>query len=122
MLFFALLVALRATTCAQAADVAKTNPMKVYMHYMPWFETPASWAEPTGAIHWKMNTRNPNIVDAAGKRQIASHYYPKIGPYDSSDPDVIEYHMLLDEVLGRRRHSDRLVWRRRAPTATSAVC
>ena len=20
--------------------VPKTNPMKVYMHYMPWFETP----------------------------------------------------------------------------------
>ena len=47
-----------------------------------------------------MNTQNPNMVDASGKRQIASHYYPKIGPYDSSDPNVIEYHLLLMKYAG----------------------
>ena len=66
--------------------VAKTNPMKVYMHYMPWFETPATLGGSNWGYHWKFNNQNPNIVDAAGKRQIASHYYPKIGPYASSDP------------------------------------
>ena len=47
-----------------------------------------------------MNTQNPNIVDASGKRQIAAHYYPKIGPYDSTDSDVIEYHSLLMKYSG----------------------
>src|SRR3954468_23790455 len=88
---------------AQSVSVPKTNPVPVYMHYMPWFHTPASLGGTGGSDwgwHWKMNTQNPNIVDASGKRQIASHYYPKIGPYDSSDPDVIEYHSLLMKYSG----------------------
>ncbi len=83
--------------------MAKTNPTKVYMHYMPWFQTPASQGGTSGSQwgwHWRMNTQNPNIVDASGKRQIASHYYPKIGTYDSTDPDVLEYHMLLMKFAG----------------------
>ena len=74
--------------------------MKVYMHYMPWFETPATLGGNNWGYHWKFNNRNPNIVDATGKRQIASHYYPKIGPYASSDADVIEYHLLLMKLSG----------------------
>jgi hypothetical protein len=35
-----------------------------------------------------------------GKREIASHYHPLIGPYDSSDVDVIEYHLLLMKLAG----------------------
>lgn len=77
--------------------VSKTNPMKVYMHYMPWFQSkPVSgyWG-----THWKMKTKNPEII-TDGKREIASHYYPLIGPYDSKDPDVIEYHLLLMKYSG----------------------
>ena len=71
------------------------------MHYMPWFETPATSAEPNDwGYHWKFNNRNPNVVDANGRRQIASHYYPKIGPYASRDPHVIEYHLLLMKYAG----------------------
>lgn len=76
---------------------------KVYMHYMPWFQTPSSLGGTGGSSwgwHWKMNTQNPNVVDASGKRQIAALYYPKIGPYDSTDPDVIEYHSLLMKYSG----------------------
>jgi hypothetical protein len=47
-----------------------------------------------------MNTRNPNIIDANGHRQIASHYYPLIGPYASIDPAVVEYHLLLMKLSG----------------------
>jgi hypothetical protein len=94
----ALLLALPARS--QSVPVAKTNPMKVYMHYMPWFETPATLGGSNWGYHWKFNNQNPNIVDAAGKRQIASHYYPMIGPYASSDPHVIEYHMLLMKLSG----------------------
>ena len=85
---------------AQPSDVMKTNPMKVYMHYMPWFETPATLGGSSWGYHWRFNNRNPNIVDATGKRQIASHYYPLIGPYASRDPDVIEYHLLLMKLSG----------------------
>lgn len=82
------------------ASVVKTNPIQIYMHYMPWFQSkPVSgyWGS-----HWKMSNKNPDtIVDAeTGKRQIASHYYPLIGPYDSKDPDVIEYHLLLMKYAG----------------------
>src|SRR2546429_9272711 len=89
-----LLLMLPIPVLAQAA-VPKTNPMKVYAHYMPWFQSPLTLGPNNWGWHWKMNTRNPNVIDPNGQRQIASHYYPLIGPYDSTDPDVIEYHMLL---------------------------
>ena len=85
---------------AQPAPVQKTNALKVYMHYMPWFESPATLGGNDWGFHWEFNNRNPNIVDAQGKRQIASHYYPKIGPYASRDPHVIEYHLLLMKYAG----------------------
>lgn len=80
-------------------DVTKSNPMKVYVHYMPWFETPET-NNGTWGQHWTMATCNPDIQDANGKRQIASHYYPLIGPYASSDPDVLDYHLLLMKYAG----------------------
>src|SRR3982751_5346275 len=80
---------------AQTVAVSKTNPMPVYMHYMPWFQTPETLGGTTWGWHWTMNNRNPNVIAANGQRQIASRYYPLIGPYDSSNRDVIEYHMLL---------------------------
>ncbi|MFN8334426.1 MAG: glycoside hydrolase family 71/99-like protein [Cyclobacteriaceae bacterium] len=78
--------------------VVKTNPMQIYMHYMPWFQT-KSYSGYWGS-HWKMANQNPDIVDENGKHQIASHYYPLIGPYDSKDPDVVEYHLLLMKYAG----------------------
>jgi hypothetical protein len=99
--FAALLVFVSAGgIAAQPVDVAKTNPLKVYMHYMPWFETPATLGANKWGYHWRFRNRDPNIVDETGKRQIASHYYPKIGPYASSDRDVIEYHLLLMKLSG----------------------
>ncbi len=89
--------------CGQSVPVAKSNPTKVYMHYMPWFQTPGSLGGTGGSQwgwHWRMNTQNPSIIDGNGKRQIAAHFYPKIGPYDSSDPNVLEYHMLLLKYSG----------------------
>jgi glycoprotein endo-alpha-1,2-mannosidase len=77
--------------------VEKTNSAAIYMHYMPWFqskEISGFWGS-----HWRMNTANPDIIED-GQRQIASHYYPLIGPYDSKDPDVIEYHLLLMKYVG----------------------
>src|SRR5881409_3796505 len=33
-------------------------------------------------------------------KDIASTYYPAIGPYDVTDPDVAEYHVLLARAAG----------------------
>lgn len=47
-----------------------------------------------------MNHFDPDRVGSDGRREIASRHYPLIGPYDSSDPDVLEYHTLLMKVAG----------------------
>ncbi len=47
-----------------------------------------------------MNHFDPEKMTAAGERQIASWYYPLIGPYDSCDPAVLEYHVLLMKLAG----------------------
>jgi hypothetical protein len=56
------------------------------VHYMPWFQ--AKPYNATWGWHWTMNHYNPTTIDGQGRRAIASHYYPLIGPYDSRDPDV----------------------------------
>lgn len=80
--------------------VSKTNPMKLYVHYMPWFETPETSSDQKWGQHWTMATKNPDNIDANGKREIASYFYPLIGPYASSDEAVIEYHLLLMKYSG----------------------
>jgi len=85
-------------TAFSQADETFDKP--VYMHYMPWFDTQdynTNWG-----IHWTMANKNPNIIvdDVTGEREIASHFYPLIGAYDSQDPDVIEYHLLLMKYSG----------------------
>jgi len=64
---------------------------------MPWFE-----AKPKShgwGWHWTMDTFNPDRTKN-GRRQIAAHYYPLCEPYDSGDPAVIEYHLLLMKLAG----------------------
>jgi hypothetical protein len=80
--------------------VPKTASQKVYVHMMPWFETPATSTDGAWGIHWTMANQSPNIVDSTGRRQIASYYYPEIGPYASGDRDVIEYQLLLMKYAG----------------------
>lgn len=78
-------------------DVAPKRPL-ILAHYMPWFE-----AKPTGKVwgwHWTMGHFDPDQSDREGRRRIASHTYPLIGPYNSADPDVLEYHTLLMKVAG----------------------
>lgn len=80
---------------ARSAEPA-ARPL-VVAHYMPWFA--AKPFSPQWGWHWTMNAFDPDQV-TAGKRQIASHYTPLIGPYDSGDPAVIEYHLLLMKLAG----------------------
>lgn len=80
--------------------VTKTNDTKIYMHYMPWFETKESSPDHQWGYHWKMSNKSPDIMDANGRREIASHYYPLIGPYHSGDKEVIENHLLMMKYAG----------------------
>jgi hypothetical protein len=90
---------------AQGLPVPKTNPIPVYVQFMPWFQTPTSLGGTLPGTewgtHWTMANQNPNVINpTTGLREIASNYYPLIGPYDSSNQYVIEYQMLLMKVSG----------------------
>jgi hypothetical protein len=83
---------------AGETDAPCAAPKPVLVHYMPWFV-----AEPYSSSwgwHWTMNYFNPNATNSSGEREIASWYYPLIGPYDSLDPVVLEYHVLLMKLAG----------------------
>ena len=48
-----------------------------------------------------MNYFHPNVINPTnGEPEIASWYHPLIGPYDSLDPAVLEYHVLLMKLAG----------------------
>jgi len=77
---------------------AAPAPKPVLAHYMPWYVAKpysSSWG-----WHWTMNHYNPDNVGPDGRRAIAGWYYPAIGPYDSADPAVLEYHVLLMKLAG----------------------
>ena len=76
---------------------ATRSPTRILAHYMPWYE--AKPHSPHWGWHWTMGVFDPESKKA-GKPAIASHYRPLIGPYDSGDPDVIEYHALLMKLAG----------------------
>jgi hypothetical protein len=93
LLLMALVAFILATTETRGAA---SKDLMVY--YMPWYT--AKPCSDSWGWHWTMNHFNPDEVNAAGQRQIASWYYPLIGPYDSSDPAVLEYHVLLMKLAG----------------------
>ncbi len=85
--------------------VELTGPPLIVAHYMPWYQTPqvsGSWR------HWQVNEPHilkrywhfPDRRNRDKLRDIASVYYPAIGPYDSADPDLCEYHILLAKLSG----------------------
>lgn len=89
-------LAVLAFTWLSATCDGLCKPLLVY--YMPWY-----MAKPYSSDwgwHWTMNHFNPDSINASGERQIASWYYPLIGPYDSADPAVLEYHVLLMKLTG----------------------
>ncbi len=80
---------------ADAAAPAR-HPL-LLAHMMPWFE--ARPTSPHWGWHWTMNHFDPDR-EKDGRREIASHFYPLIGPYDSGDPWVIEYQLLTMKRAG----------------------
>ena len=73
-------------------------PKLLLVHYRPWFV--AKPYSDNWGWHWTMDHFDPDHIDASGQRQIASWYRPLIGPYDSADPAVVEYHVLLMKLSG----------------------
>lgn len=91
--------------CAFAQEAAESSVLAasrnssplILAHYMPWY-TAKPFSDQWG-WHWTMNHFDPE-KELQGKRQIASKYHPLIGPYDSGDPYVLEYHLLLMKLAG----------------------
>lgn len=84
-------------TSTRAMKKTSKSGRKIYVHYMPWFqslEIDGYWGQ-----HWTMTNKNPEIK-SMGKREIASHYYPLIGPYSTNDRDLQQYHLLLMKLCG----------------------
>ena len=75
-----------------------SSDVKIIVHYMPWYQTPS--VSGYWGWHWTMNHFNPTKFDGEGHREIASHYYPLTGPYDSQDDDLLEYQVLLMKLSG----------------------
>ena len=78
--------------------LADQPDQQILVHYMPWYTADAEQNQ--FGWHWTMNHFDPTKVNDGGKREIASHHYPQIGPYDSGDPHVLEYHVLLMKLSG----------------------
>jgi glycosyl hydrolase family 99/dockerin type I repeat protein/glycosyl transferase family WbsX len=73
----------------------RVSPPYLMVHYMPWFVTAEKSGNGTWDGHWTMGNRDPSTILPNGQRDIAAHYYPLTGPYDSKDPHILEYHTLL---------------------------
>ncbi|MEJ5237928.1 MAG: glycoside hydrolase family 71/99-like protein [Limisphaera sp.] len=94
---------MRVFRCGLASMLLHVSPLSageklLLAHYMPWYTAPpisSQWG-----WHWTMGHFNPDQQDAEGRRQIASWYYPLTGPYDSADPVVLEYQVLLMKLAG----------------------
>src|ERR1039457_696635 len=67
------------------------------VHYMPWFQ--AKPKHSAWGWHWTMNARSPD-VKIHGTPEVASHYHPLIGLYDSDDGAVLEYQAQLMKLAG----------------------
>ena len=77
---------------------AQDEQPQVFAHYMPWFESKpvtGNWG-----YHWTMNHFDPDTVRWNGKREVAANDYPLLGLYDSSDPAVLECHVLQMKMAG----------------------
>jgi len=66
----------------------------VLAHYMPWFQK--------YGYHWQEGSArfDPAQIFPNGRANIASHYYPLTGNYDSADTDVLEYQLSLMKMAG----------------------
>ncbi len=74
---------LAAASLGRSLDQAPALLPAVQIFYYGWYEAPEIGER---YDHWNQNQRIP-------PEDIASSFYPKLGPYSSLDPKVIEQHM-----------------------------
>ena len=92
------------TSCGQRKQPTpgpETARKTLMAHYMPWFTTPAISGQWSG--HWtgfQPPQHHPDQSTTNSMADIWSHYHPLIGLYDSSDPDVLECHLLQMKLAG----------------------
>jgi hypothetical protein len=73
------------------ASLSLAGPL-VLVHTMPWYESkPVSgkWG-----WHWTMNKTDPD------NGELATHYRPLLGAYDSNDPQTVDCQVLLMKLAG----------------------
>ncbi|MEC7862418.1 MAG: glycoside hydrolase family 71/99-like protein [Verrucomicrobiota bacterium] len=70
----------------------------IMVHYMPWYASKSVSGQ--WGWHWTMGHFKPDNLGSKGKRELASHYRPLIGAYDSNDPDLLECQVLLMKFAG----------------------
>jgi hypothetical protein len=73
--------------------VSLATPRLILAHYMPWYAAKPFRQE--WGWHWTMGKFDVDKPD-----ELASQFRPMIGPYDSQDPDVIEYQLLTMKTAG----------------------
>lgn len=86
-----------------AAGAENVKPVEMVCHYMQWFDFRQENGLPR-RFHWKWNGKtkqhNPDRSDSNRTRDIYSVLYPRIGVYDSTDPVVMDYHILSAKSCG----------------------
>ncbi len=87
----------RQITATTTPTATSSRPL-LMAHYMPWYQSPA--VHGYWGYHWTMNHFDPEKKDTNGRPEIASHYLPLTGPYDSSDGALLEYQVLLMKISG----------------------
>lgn len=101
-----LILSISGCSSQKSVDRSSNRPasnVRVMAHYMPWFQRETTDSDETIWKHWqwfgKGKKHDPDsVID--GRHDIASVFYPKIGPYDCHDVDVIEYHILTAKLAG----------------------
>lgn len=73
-------------TWYQKGSCPTPNPQVSWLHWSWWSETDNPCATPYGGAPWL--------------RQISTPGYPLIGPYESSDPKVMDWHIRLAKAAG----------------------
>lgn len=97
-LFFSLLILL-----FPAEGIIAQTPQKkdVFVNMMVSFRTKKHSGKWDG---WNFSNKqvqnNPDTFDKKGRPNIASVYHPVIGPYDMTDPDLVEHHTQLFKMMG----------------------
>lgn len=70
--------------------------------YHPWYGTPwgptGKWKQ-WGSFKFKDRYKPEKVIDG-WKHDIASGDYPLIGPYDTSDPEIVRWHFRLAKAAG----------------------